>query len=346
MPAIPLVVTSGPHTYSIDLALLTQTNHRTGKVRTLRMSNVQIPRQLLDHAAPSPPVTKVGLFGPSGFGPSGGSRNAPAGLFGVTPVGGLASNDSDSMFEEAEQVPVTEEMDFTEVKHCGHPITQYWDDRLKPTKSSITGFHYAAVVVHRLHPGSPEWAAIRAPMGDGPQLVAAFRVQNARLLKKWDSYMHQLKEDLTLDSHDGKAKPRAHLVTLYHGCSSPENLNWIAHKGFDVIYSASSRSINAYGHGVYFGTSPEISHCYCCKAPKELRSAGARAPEGSKVAFLSLMIVGSATVGEKKMLKPPLVPGTKFGRHYDTMLNNYTEPTIMVATDNAQVYPAYIVCFQ
>lgn len=236
---------------------------------------------------------------------------------------------------------VEEKIDFSEVVDCSHPITQYWKPALMPTVCKRHSFHYASQTVER---GSAEWGEVERCFNLQPNchtLMAAWRVQNLRLLRSWNAYYSQLKEDLATDHQEEKLAYRM----VYHGCSSPENLNSIAHGGFDVIYSSSETSVNAFGHGVYFGSTPEVSAPYCCEAPKELRYDGG-APQGSQVVFLSFLVTADVMRGERKVLKPPLIEGSKSGRRYDTLCNRLEKPSIYVATNNAQAYPAYILSFQ
>ena len=130
---------------------------------------------------------------------------------------------------------------------------------------------------------------------------------------------------------------------VFHGCREAKNVNNIAHYGFDNMYSASDDSVNLYGHGVYFAQHLERSEPYCCPSPKELVQSGA--PLGSRIAFVGVLTVGSCTVGRASELRPPRVPASKSGRRFDTFCNADDNPTIFVATDNDQTYPAYIICF-
>ena len=68
-------------------------------------------------------------------------------------------------------------------------------------------------------------------------------------------------------------------------------------------------------------------------------------PAEGRVAFLAALVTADMSLGSKGKLKPPFIERSKSGRRYDTFCNRLDSPTILVATDNAQAYPAYILCF-
>lgn len=364
----------GGMTYDIDLAALTQTNLSTSKVRPIRKTTDVIPAALLSGPQPPVPAGGGGLFGGSTVPAAGGG----GGLFGAAPAGGGGypfggapphsawsavmsrrrgggglfgggrtepEPSSDSLFgaESQEIMPGEEhQLDFSEVVQQECQITRWWDVSLPPVACTDTVFCYSAVKIGR---DTAEWEGVQAMLngnfkvyGDGPQLKALFRVQNKRLLKQWRAYHDTLKEDMEADG----STTGIDIVPVYHGCSKPENINSIAHSGFDVVYSSSESSINAFGSGVYFGSSPQVSETYCCTAPREMREAGA--PHGSNVVFLSLLIKADMCVGERKQCKPRFIRGSKVGRRFDTFCDKMNNPSIYVATHNSQAYPAYMLC--
>jgi len=357
--------------YDIDLAALTQTNRSTQKVRPIRQTTDVIRASLL--SGPQPPLHAGGGGGLFGGSTIPATSRGGGGLFGAAPVfvatvggypfgappsrrrgggGGLFGGgrpepepSSDSLFgTESQQIMPGEEhqLDFSDVVQQECQITRWWDVSLPPVACTDTVFRYSVATIVR---DSAEWEGVQAMLnqsmkvyGDGPQLKALFRVQNKRLLKEWRAYHETLKEDMATDGSTTGTEYRI----VYHGCSRPENINSIAHSGFDVVYSSSESSINAFGSGVYFGSSPQVSETYCCPAPREMREAGA--PQGSNVVFLSLLIKGDMCVGERKQCKPRFIRGSKVGRRFDTFCDKMNNPSIYVATHNSQAYPAYMLC--
>jgi hypothetical protein len=206
------------------------------------------------------------------------------------------------------------------------------------------------------------------------ELRAAFRVQNSRLLGQFNDFRFELAEDLRVDgkgpagpadpanpagpadpanggSEGGKVEDDAvedapssgvNFVPVFHGARCAESLNSICHNGFDVIYSTKENSVNAYGHGIYFATAPGTSIGYSCPTPKEIVSSDGTLA-GTKAMLLAMLQTGEVTSGQSRQLKPPLVPGSRCARRYDTFAN--PGRTILVATDNRQAYPMYITCY-
>jgi len=328
-----LTITRHGFIYDIDLVNLWQKNQQSGKLRQLRRTVSPIPLTVTNASiAPSPPPNPLSASRGSG------------GLFGVS--GGLFSSNrrrpqsTGSLFREGEGCGCHHRpelaLDFSDVRDQDDPITKWWDSKAAPVASSKTSYQYAAVSVEK---GGEEWNMVAGCCGNH-QLLAVFRVQNSRLIKRFRSYGEQLRADV---EEDGGHASRVHIQTVVHGTSTTENLNNIAHSGFDVIYSASEGSINAWGNGVYFGTSPAVSDLYMCNTPKELQMVGV--PAEGRVAFLAALATADMSLGSKGEIKPSFIEGSKSGRRYDTFCNRLDSPTIVVATDNAQAYPAYMLCF-
>ena len=362
-------VTIGMMLYVVDLEGLSQINLSTNKVRKLRRTASE--SLLLWVNVPAPPAAALGAVvsyswngaqwiappnqppaRPAGgflFG-AGGPRAGGGGLFGgggrsLTPVG-------DSLFgpDECERQNPEASLQFQDEAALdldvpSNPFADWRSGMLQPVSTTLRTYNYAAVCVDK---NSTEFSQLQAICGHH-QLQAAFRIQNNKLRRRWEFFREELHEATQRDAENGSSdksigQEAPSMQVVFHGTRDPENLNHIADSGFDVIYSASENSINAYGHGVYFASEPTLAMSYGCSVPTELRAVGVAS--SAKVVFCALLCTSSLVKGKKGDLKPPVISQSKSGRRYDTFCNHTERPSILVATDNAQAYPAYMICLE
>ena len=99
-----------------------------------------------------------------------------------------------------------------------------------------------------------------------------------------------------------------------------------------LIFSAS-----LYGNGVYFA----LQASYAARSTYSPRD-----PYGFRYMYLAKVLVGDYTVGRQGMLVPPVRNANDFNDHYDTVVDNVTNPGIFVVFYDWQCYPEYLITFQ
>jgi hypothetical protein len=148
-------------------------------------------------------------------------------------------------------------------------------------------------------------------------------VQNPFL---WTRYENKKAELSTVYSRVGVAVKE---MMLFHG-TSQENARKICFENFDWRRYGENVGCK-HGQGVSFALDVTHSHFYSTPAV-----------DGTRVVFLSKVLVGMSTTGASYMRYPPV---WRSGIHYDTTVNYQVNPTIFVKYDNTEYYPAYLILY-
>ncbi|WAR21921.1 PARPT-like protein, partial [Mya arenaria] len=117
---------------------------------------------------------------------------------------------------------------------------------------------------------------------------------------------------------------------LFHGTDTLEAARGICIHTIDP--RVSGKHGTAFGHGAYFARDACYSDRY---------TTG-----GSRFVFLTSVLVGEYTKGNKDYRRPPSKPGTMHGDLFDTCVDSITDPAVFVAFDRAQYYPGYLIVYK
>jgi hypothetical protein len=232
---------------------------------------------------------------------------------------------------------------YSDVLDLGDPITQTWSLELPLVMHNGSVFKYSAQKLSGTCAESINLRKEFSKTSKGATLTAAWRIQNKKLLQDFRAYHKLLREIIKLDADSSGFGPgffpQPRLQLGYHGTRSAESIHSILQDGYDVIYS--SNGINAYGHGVYHAKNARTSHQYACKTPLEMQE---KMHPDSYSMLMNILVVGDVVKGEAQQIKPPINPNSKHGRRYDTFANDdNADASIIVTTNNAQAYPAYLL---
>jgi poly [ADP-ribose] polymerase 10/14/15 len=153
--------------------------------------------------------------------------------------------------------------------------------------------------------------------------VQVYRVQNPFL---WTCYENKKVELSTSYTQHGVAVTE---MLLFHG-TKLENVKSICFKNFDWRRSGENVGCK-YGQGVSFALDLMKSHFYSSPAF-----------DGTRVVFLSKVLVGMSTTGTMFTRYPP---AWRLDIPCDTTVNNLENPTIFVKYETTEYYPAYVILY-
>ena len=88
-----------------------------------------------------------------------------------------------------------------------------------------------------------------------------------------------------------------------------------------------------FGKGVYFARNADDKY----SVPDAV---------GNKYIYLSLVLTGKYTKGEKDLKVPPPKDPAKPAELYDSVVDNVDDPTIFVVFHDSQAYPQYLITFK
>ncbi|XP_052770695.1 protein mono-ADP-ribosyltransferase PARP12-like [Mya arenaria] len=155
---------------------------------------------------------------------------------------------------------------------------------------------------------------------------AIYRVQNLDL---WSQYISKRKSMQIKAKRLGRDKD-LEIRELFHGTDTLEAARGICIHTIDP--RVSGKHGTAFGHGAYFARDACYSDRY---------TTG-----GSRFVFLTSVLVGEYTKGNKDYRRPPSKPGTMHGDLFDTCVDSITDPAVFVAFDRAQYYPGYLIVYK
>ncbi|KAK3894674.1 hypothetical protein Pcinc_001574 [Petrolisthes cinctipes] len=153
-----------------------------------------------------------------------------------------------------------------------------------------------------------------------PMVIKVERIQNPYL---WRAFMNKVKEFVTK-----KDSKQLNCRRLFHG-TKPDVVDNICAENFDWRlhgYAAGQK----YGQGAYFSNNASLSFGFCRPDPCGLRYM-----------FVVRVMVGSYTVGDSSMVRPPINPVTS--TLYDSTVDNLRRPSIFVKYEKQEYYPEYII---
>jgi hypothetical protein len=154
-------------------------------------------------------------------------------------------------------------------------------------------------------------------------LSQVYRVQNPHL---WACYRSRKAQLNTVYSQEGVTLNE---MMLFHGARH-ENARSVCLDNFDWRRSGENAEFK-HGQGVSFAS--DLTHSHSCSTPGD---------DGTRVVFLSRVLVGVWTTGTSSVRYPPV---WKSGIHYDTTVNVQVNPTIFVKYQNSEYYPAYLIMY-
>jgi hypothetical protein len=149
-------------------------------------------------------------------------------------------------------------------------------------------------------------------------------VQNPHL---WSRYQSRKAELSSLYSQHGGAAVNE--LLLFHG-TRQENVGKICRENVDWRRAGENVG-HKHGQGASFALDLTHSHYYSTPAG-----------DGTRVVFLSRVLVGMSTTGTSFMRYPPV---WKSGVRYDTTVNQQVNPTIFVKYDATEYYPNYLILY-
>lgn len=252
------------------------------------------------------------------------------------------SHVSEGGYSDSSPVADATKLDYRLVKSTvaqgGSTEIAHWDDFLPPCKTSGDPSSYSLVLLDAHH-DQEEFDDVLSlfisSMKSKSTIKGIYRVQNAFTYLSFYSYRCNLAFRM---EQDGLSRDAVQVKRVWHGCSSTEACINICQTGFDRFYSRSG--LNAFGCGTYFGATARVSHRYATEAVDSNCGTGP-----CKLMFLAYLAVGSTFVGSSRIYPPPVNPTSRHGMLYDTAVNSMSDPSIHVAFNDAQAYPAYVVSY-
>ena len=120
---------------------------------------------------------------------------------------------------------------------------------------------------------------------------------------------------------------------LFHGTKS-ETANAICQQGFD--WRVCGKHGTKYGKGSYFASKANYSHRYTSSQVTN---------RSYKQMFLARVLVGSYTIGDSSLNRPP--PKNPFSPHvlFDSCCDNMSNPALFVVFENNQSYPEFLITY-
>ena len=149
------------------------------------------------------------------------------------------------------------------------------------------------------------------------------RIQNLFL---WRAYQNKAKE---MNSSYGNYNV-VDVRYLFHGTTA-DSVNSICHENFDWRLHGASNG-QAFGRGTYFSTDPHLAAKY--SKPDS---------HNHKYLFVALVAVGTMTLGNSSMVRPPINPGTNLP--FNSTSNAVLNPSIIVKYDKQEYYPHFLVTY-
>jgi hypothetical protein len=138
------------------------------------------------------------------------------------------------------------------------------------------------------------------------------------------------------------------LFTHRLGTPAVANTASILRTGFHEPQKGKGGGVLQFGRGCYFARDAALAARYSAQVDASLAELIAENPDrlvGTKCMILANMVVGDMAVGSHDRPQAPKIPGSACGRRYDTLTDKEGDPLILVSTDDAQCYPAYLLCF-
>lgn len=227
------------------------------------------------------------------------------------------TNQSTQVSREVRRRPephLSEETDGNKTPKNASDLPKHWDfmqpeERSRPVTLAPTTDEYKKVV------------ALLGASVPPSNVVKVERIQNPFM---WRALQNKIKELEVLYKDPTKVDVRQ----LFHGTSSnvvasicAENFDWRLH---------GTSAGQAYGRGTYFGTNAGVSYGYCRADSKNF-----------KYMFVARVAIGSKTVGNSSMVRPPINPATSMP--YDSTVDNLTNPSMVVKYSTQEYYPEYLL---
>ncbi|XP_072047251.1 protein mono-ADP-ribosyltransferase PARP14-like [Amphiura filiformis] len=157
-----------------------------------------------------------------------------------------------------------------------------------------------------------------------PTIVKIERLQNKKLYGVYVSIRDEMELRLA-DRSDIEQ-------TLYHG-SRKDVIDDVGKMGFDRGFTHMPTNATLYGKGTYFAKHASSSVYYAKKEDST----------GNRYMYMCKVMVGEYTLAERDMYVPPKKPGSD--RRYDCIVDNVTNPQIIVIFQDGQAYPEYLITF-
>lgn len=153
------------------------------------------------------------------------------------------------------------------------------------------------------------------------QIKRIERIQNPFL---WRAFQNKVKEMTAIYGNASKIN----VCQLFHG-TKPDVVENICLENFDWRLHGSNVG-QVYGQGTYFSTDAKCSYGYC-----KADSAGVN------FLFVAKVIVGSVTIGNSSMTRPPKNHATSL--NFDSTADSASNFKILVKYDKQEYYPEYVI---
>lgn len=152
-------------------------------------------------------------------------------------------------------------------------------------------------------------------------VIKVERIQNPYL---WRALQNKIKEMSTIYGDASKVDVRQ----LFHGTRA-DVVSSICAENFDWRLHGSSTG-QAFGQGTYFATRANYSYGYCRVDSSNM-----------KYMFVARTAVGTMTIGNSSMVRPPLNSATN--ALFDSTVDRLPTPSIIVKYDKQEYYPEYLL---
>ena len=120
---------------------------------------------------------------------------------------------------------------------------------------------------------------------------------------------------------------------LFHG-TNPTTAEAICQQGFD--WRMCGKHGTKFGKGSYFACKANYSHCY---------TAAQGSSRGYRQMFLARVVVGSYTIGDGSLTRPPPKDPSNPLVLHDSCCDNRSNPALFVIFENGQSYPEFLITY-
>ena len=236
----------------------------------------------------------------------------------------------------------------------GDSDTKHWAENVKPVSVGGRGAPDGKVcAMCKVYKDSAEWQEVLEVFSQTlprEALVRCMRIQHKQLLHSYRMFRSDLERRVADDVAASRSvgSGGVHVRRVFHGASTPRNTMGIVDDGFRQPHAGKGSGVFQYGRGCYFARDAALAARYSSQVDMPLAHLVADNPDrlvGTHCIFLANMIVGDMAVGRHDSPQAPKIPDSACQRRFDTLTDKEDDPMILVSTDDAQCYPAYLLFF-
>ncbi|MEJ1283212.1 hypothetical protein NN561_014181 [Cricetulus griseus] len=184
------------------------------------------------------------------------------------------------------------------------------------------------LLVVSLQPSDPEYNMVASKF---KQTCTNFIIENIKRIQNpslWRRYQANKK---IMDEKNGQGRNESQ---LFHGTEAGCILH-LNSNGFNRSYAG--KNAVSYGKGTYFAVKASYSASDTYSKPDA---------NGEKHMYYARVLTGNYTIGNSTLIVPPSRDPYNPTDLYDTVVDNYQNPSIFVVFYDNQAYPEYLITFR